>query len=275
MEDDSFRQESPTYTSKQFFSPEFDTNKFSSFKSFLDSFDQNCVEYQNDEQWKKKNLPRYLTGSYLKFWYDNKLFNKTYQENRELLITVFDMTRQEKIQKFHNLKLKENKNLISFFTKKLAPGKKLNYDDSSIVERMTLSSPMEFQIFLIIQKISTPCQWIATMRLLIAVTPDSSNRNAGESGSSRRWSNQAYGNINTGTDPLRFKSRERERGYRQPHQSQEWCVSMKGNSSTVNLGSLYNKFNIIFARPEIVKMSKDIDDNYSSNQRYVPSTFLL
>ncbi|GFQ85969.1 hypothetical protein TNCT_695381 [Trichonephila clavata] len=53
------------------------------------------------------------------------------------------------------------------------------------------------------------------MRQLIAVTLDNSNRNAGESGSSRTWNtrNQAYGNINTGTDPLRFQSR----GYRQSH----------------------------------------------------------
>ncbi|GFR25338.1 hypothetical protein TNCT_302591 [Trichonephila clavata] len=55
------------------------------------------------------------------------------------------------------------------------------------------------------------------MRQLIAVTPDNSNRNAGASGSSRTWNtrNQAYGNINAGTDPLRFQSR----GFRQPHQS--------------------------------------------------------
>ncbi|GFR32642.1 hypothetical protein TNCT_680811 [Trichonephila clavata] len=80
---------------------------------------------------------------------------------------------------------------------------------------MTLSSPIEFQKFLIIQKISTPCEWISTMRQLIAVTPDNSNRNAVENGSSRRWNNQAYGSVNTGTDPLRFQSR----GYGQPHQS--------------------------------------------------------
>ncbi|GFQ98175.1 hypothetical protein TNCT_585651 [Trichonephila clavata] len=53
------------------------------------------------------------------------------------------------------------------------------------------------------------------MRQLIAVTPDNSNRNAVENGSSRRWNNQAYGSVNTGTDPLRFQSR----GYGQPHQS--------------------------------------------------------
>ncbi|GFQ92958.1 hypothetical protein TNCT_199781 [Trichonephila clavata] len=183
----------------------------------MDCFDQQCLEYQKDEQWKQKNLPKYLTESYLKFWYDNKLFNNTYQENKEMLITVFDVTRQEEIQKFHNLKLEDNRNLISFFTEKLALGKKLNYDDSSILEHMTLSSPIELRKFLIIQKISTPCQWIVTMRRLIAVTPDNSNRNVGESGSSRTWNtrNQAYGNINTGTDPLRFQSR----GYRQPHQS--------------------------------------------------------
>ncbi|GFR25441.1 hypothetical protein TNCT_56531 [Trichonephila clavata] len=215
IEDDSLRQESPRDTSEQFFLPEFDNTKFSSFKSFLDCFDQQCSEYQKDEHWKVKNLPKYLTGSYIKFWYDNQLFNNTYQENRELLITVFDVTRQEEIQKFHNLKLEDNKNLISFFTEKLALGKRLNLEDSSIVEHLTLSSPMEFQKFLIIQKISTPCQWISTMRQLIAVTPDNSNRNAEESGSSRTWNtrNQAYGNINTGTDPLRFKSR----GYRQSH----------------------------------------------------------
>ncbi|GFR13377.1 hypothetical protein TNCT_709781 [Trichonephila clavata] len=215
IEDDSLRQESPRDTSEQFFLSEFDNTKFSSFKSFLYCFDQQCLEYQKDKHWKHKNLPKYLTGSYIKFWFDNKLFNNTYQENRELLITVFDVTRQEEIQKFHNLKLEDNKNLISFFTEKLALGKKLNYEDSSIVEHLTLSSRMEFQKFLVIQKISTPCQWISTMRQLIAVTPDNSNRNAGESGSSRIWNtrNQAYGNINTGTDPLRFQSR----GYRQSH----------------------------------------------------------
>ncbi|GFQ85367.1 hypothetical protein TNCT_452211 [Trichonephila clavata] len=137
---------------------------------------------------------------------------------------------------------------------------------------MTLSSPIELQRFLIIQRISTPCQWIAIMRRLITVTPDNSIRNVGESGSSRTWNtrNQAYGNINTETDPLRFQSQEDIDN----HINRTWCVSVKG-SSTVNLGSLYNKFNIIFARPEIMKMSKDIDDNYLSNQRYIPSSFLL
>ncbi|GFQ74955.1 hypothetical protein TNCT_376911 [Trichonephila clavata] len=53
------------------------------------------------------------------------------------------------------------------------------------------------------------------MRQLIEATPDNSNRNAVESGSSRRWNNQAYGGVNTGTAPLRFQSR----GYGQPHQS--------------------------------------------------------
>ncbi|GFU65428.1 hypothetical protein TNCV_2291181 [Trichonephila clavipes] len=54
MEDDSFRQESPVNTSKEpFFFPEFDLNKFSSCKSFLDCFDQQCLEYQKEEQWKK------------------------------------------------------------------------------------------------------------------------------------------------------------------------------------------------------------------------------
>ncbi|GFV79896.1 hypothetical protein TNCV_1272831 [Trichonephila clavipes] len=170
MEDDSFRQESPVNTSKEpFFFPEFDFNKFSSFKSFLDCFDQQCLEYQKDEQWKKQNIPRYLTGVYLKFWYENKLFEKSYQESKELLMTVFDATKQEDIRKFQNLKLNDTKELISFFTEKL------NYDDSSIVEHMTLSSPIEYQKFLVIKKISTPCEWISTMRQLIAVTWDSAN----------------------------------------------------------------------------------------------------
>ncbi|GFR34111.1 hypothetical protein TNCT_314641 [Trichonephila clavata] len=93
------------------------------------------------------------------------------------------------------------------------------------------------------------------MRQLIAVTPDNSNRNAGESGSSRIWNtrNQAYGDINTGTDPLRFQSR----GYRQSHMVR----FNERHSSTINLGSFYNRINIIFGRPEIVKISNDRDDN--------------
>ncbi|GFT85187.1 hypothetical protein TNCV_496451 [Trichonephila clavipes] len=196
MKDDSFRQESPVNTSKEpFFFPEFDFNKFSSFKSFLDCFDQQCLEYQKDEQWKKQNIPRYLTGVYLKFWYENKLFEKSYQESKELLMTVFDATKQEDIRKFQNLKLNDTKELISFFTEKLSLGKKLNYDDSSIVEHMTLSSPIQYQKFLVIKKISTPCEWISTMRQLIVVTPDSTDRKPVETGSYTRWYNQADGSV--------------------------------------------------------------------------------
>ncbi|GFY74971.1 hypothetical protein TNIN_76071 [Trichonephila inaurata madagascariensis] len=187
MEDDSFRQESPVNTSKHFFFfPEFDENKFSSFKSFLDRFDQQCLEYQKDEQWKKQNIARYLTVAYLKFWYDNQLLEKFYQESKELLTTVFNATKQEEAKKFQNLKSNNIKELISFFTEKLALGKKLNYDDGSIVEHMTLSSPIQFQKILIIKKISTLCKWISTLRQLIAVTPDNLNQNAVETGSYNR-----------------------------------------------------------------------------------------
>ncbi|GFU92984.1 hypothetical protein TNCV_2081301 [Trichonephila clavipes] len=215
VEDDSFRQESPVNTSKEpFFFPEFDLNKFSSFKSFLDCFD--VLEYQKGEQWKKQNIPRYITGVYLKFWYENQLFEKSYQESKELLMTVFDATKQEDIRKFQNLTLNDTKELISFFTEKLSLGKKLNYDDSSIVEHMTLSSPMQFQKFLVIKKISTPCEWISTMRQLIVVTSDSADRKPVDTGSYTRW-NHAYGSVHRGTDPQnRFQSRG---NHGQPDQS--------------------------------------------------------
>ncbi|GFW43346.1 uncharacterized protein TNCV_2923941 [Trichonephila clavipes] len=199
-----------------FFFPEFDLNKFSSLKSFLECFDKQCLEYQKDEQWKKQNIPRYLTGVYLKFWYENHLFEKSYQEIKQLLMTVFDATKQEDIRRFHKLKLNDTKELISFFTEKLSLGKKLNYDDSSIVEHMTLSSPREFQKFLVIKKISTPCEWISTMRQLIAVTPDSADRKPVDTGSYTRW-NHAYGSVHRGTDAQnRFQSRG---NHGQPHQS--------------------------------------------------------
>ncbi|GFX69786.1 hypothetical protein TNCV_833631 [Trichonephila clavipes] len=78
---------------------------------------------------------------------------------------------------------------------------------------MTLSSPIQYQTFLVIKKISTPCEWIST----IAVTPDSANRNAVETGSYTRWNNQAHGSVDSGANPLhRFQSR----GYHvQKHQS--------------------------------------------------------
>ncbi|GFX88228.1 hypothetical protein TNCV_1066441 [Trichonephila clavipes] len=217
MEDDSFRQESPVNTSREtFFFPEFDLNKFSSLKSFLECFDKQCLEYQKDEQWKKQNIPRYLTGVYLKFWYENHLFEKSYQEIKQLLMTVFDATKQEDIRRFHKLKLNDTKELISFFTEKLSLGKKLNYDDSSIVEHMTLSSPREFQKFLVIKKISTPCEWISTMRQLIAVTPDSADRKPVDTGSYTRW-NHAYGSVHRGTgQQYRFQARG---NHGQPHQS--------------------------------------------------------
>ncbi|GFX20453.1 hypothetical protein TNCV_3488101 [Trichonephila clavipes] len=247
-------------TSQQFETilfPEFDTNKLSSFKSFLDCFDQQCLEYQKDEQWKKQNIPRYLTGVYLKFWYENQLFEKSYQGSKELLMTVFDATKQENIRKFHNLKLNDTKELISFFTEKLSLGKKLNYDDSSIVENMTLSSPIQYQKFLVIKNISTPCEWISTMRQLIAVTPDSADRKPVETGNYTRWYNQADGSVHRRTDPRnRFQSRG---NHGQPHQSHMGRFSGR-QQFKVNLGSLYNRIDLIFTRPE-TKITRGKDDN--------------
>ncbi|GFV36217.1 hypothetical protein TNCV_2232641 [Trichonephila clavipes] len=81
---------------------------------------------------------------------------------------------------------------------------------------MTLSSPIEFQKFLVIKKISTPCEWISTMRQLIAVTPDSADRKPVDTGSYTRW-NHAYGSVHRGTDAQnRFQSRG---NHGQPHQS--------------------------------------------------------
>ncbi|GFW35517.1 hypothetical protein TNCV_3071451 [Trichonephila clavipes] len=108
-----------------------------------------------------------IYGVYLQFWYENHLFEKSYQTSKELLMTVFDATKQEDIRKFHKLKLNDTKELISFFTEKLSLGKKLNYDDSSIVEHMTLSSPTHYQKFLSRRfrhpaNGSQPCDLIAT-----------------------------------------------------------------------------------------------------------------
>ncbi|GFW98815.1 hypothetical protein TNCV_2837761 [Trichonephila clavipes] len=81
---------------------------------------------------------------------------------------------------------------------------------------MTLSSPIEYQKFLVIKKISTPCEWISTMRQLIAVTPDSADRKPVDTGSYTRW-NHAYGSVHRGTgQQYRFQSRG---NHGQPHQS--------------------------------------------------------
>ncbi|GFV33855.1 hypothetical protein TNCV_1820421 [Trichonephila clavipes] len=73
---------------------------------------------------------------------------------------------------------------------------------------MTLSSPIQYQKFLVIKKISTPGEWISTMRQLIAVTPDSADRNLLETGSYTRWYNQTDGSVHRGTDPRhQFHSR--------------------------------------------------------------------
>ncbi|GFS51225.1 hypothetical protein TNCV_3533051 [Trichonephila clavipes] len=54
MEDDSFRQESPVITSKEpFFFLNLILISLVVVKVFMDCFDQQCLEYQKEEQWKK------------------------------------------------------------------------------------------------------------------------------------------------------------------------------------------------------------------------------
>ncbi|GFV27948.1 hypothetical protein TNCV_132651 [Trichonephila clavipes] len=92
------------------------------------------------------------------------------------------------------------------------------------------------------------------MRQLVAVTPASADRNAEKTGSYTRWKN-AYGSVHRGTDPRHHQENM------DSNISLTWCDSMEGNSSTVNLGSLYNRIDIIFARPEMKKISRGKDDN--------------
>ncbi|GFQ84503.1 hypothetical protein TNCT_157251 [Trichonephila clavata] len=91
------------------------------------------------------------------------------------------------------------------------------------------------------------------MRQLIAVTPDNSNRNAGESGSSRRWNNQAYDGVNKRTAPLRFQSK----GYGQPHQSH---MNLTNRDAKINqtCGTIHPK-GIITVYMNIGSISKKID----------------
>ncbi|GFU66333.1 hypothetical protein TNCV_3642561 [Trichonephila clavipes] len=119
MEDDSFQQESPVNTSKEpfFFFLNLILISLVVLKAFLAVLINNVWNIKKDEQWKKQNIPRYLTGIYLKFWYENQLFEKSYQESKGLLMTVFDATKQEDIRKFQNLTLNDTKELISFLRK--------------------------------------------------------------------------------------------------------------------------------------------------------------
>ncbi|GFU01394.1 hypothetical protein TNCV_3019601 [Trichonephila clavipes] len=93
------------------------------------------------------------------------------------------------------------------------------------------------------------------MRQLIAVTPDSADRKPVETGSYTRWYNQADGSVHRGTDPRnRFQSRG---NHGQPHQSH--MVRFSGRQQ-FNLGSLYNRIDLIFTRPE-TKITRGKDDN--------------
>ncbi|GFT15385.1 hypothetical protein TNCV_3264201 [Trichonephila clavipes] len=208
MEDDSSGRSQQSTHPETFLFPEFDLNKFSSLKSFLECFDKQCLEYQKTSNGRSKIFSRYLTGVYLKFWYENHLFEKSYEESKQLLMTVLDATKQEDIRKFQNLTLNDTKELISFFTEKLSLGKKLNYDDSSIVEYMTLSESHALSKVPSYQEDFDTCEWISTMRQLIAVTPDSADRKPVDTGSYTRW-NHAYGSVHRGTgQQYRFKQEE-------------------------------------------------------------------
>ncbi|GFU25717.1 hypothetical protein TNCV_207241 [Trichonephila clavipes] len=110
---------------------------------------------------------------------------------------------------------------------------------------MTLSSQRGVPEVLVIKKISTPCEWISTMRQLIAVTPDSADRKPVDTGSYTRW-NHAYGSVHRGTQStVQIQARG---NHGQPHQSH--MMRFSGRQQFNNQpGSLYNRIDIL-TRPE-------------------------
>ncbi|GFU76493.1 HTH_Tnp_Tc3_2 domain-containing protein [Trichonephila clavipes] len=85
MEDDSFnRSHQSTLRNNPSFFLNLTRISLAVLKLFLTVLSNNVWDIKKTNKWKKQNIARYLTGVYLKFWYGNQLFVKSYEETDEV-----------------------------------------------------------------------------------------------------------------------------------------------------------------------------------------------
>lgn len=121
---------------------------------------QICAEKKLDDEWKKKNIYKYLKGRALQLYLTNCLENENFEETKNFLLLNFEVPEEKNLETFFCLKSHSCANLKEYYTKKINLGRRLKFTEDNIIEALNSGLPDREKKLMTIARCETVSQWI-------------------------------------------------------------------------------------------------------------------
>ena len=155
------------------FNPESNMN----VQKWLKYLNQTCEQNNLDENFKVKNITKFLKGSALTHFINNGLELITFDEISLILTERFQTPEILNFSDFAKETLDHSGNVVDYFHKKVELGKKLNLNSQIILEGLTEGLPVNIKQLVSINNPKNPTEWLnITLKLLKMQEPAKRDR---------------------------------------------------------------------------------------------------
>ncbi|UYV72011.1 hypothetical protein LAZ67_9001548, partial [Cordylochernes scorpioides] len=139
--------------------PKYDGQNFD-VTSWLKFFNEKCQQNHVDEDYKLKNISKYLDGEAFNFYIETLQDIDDWRELEQKLLSYFTVEDSNLFSKFLNLKYNDKDDLDNYFKEKSSLAKKLNLDTPLLLEALTEGMPNYLKKYLIAARVKETSDWI-------------------------------------------------------------------------------------------------------------------
>lgn len=224
----------------------YNQSKLNDIQPWLTFFNKKCIDEEKTEEWKLKNLHRYLDDDVLEFYLENCTNLKRWNEVEETLLTIFSRSKEEALSKFFQLKLQYGGDIVEYYKQKTSLGRKAGLNEDIIIHNLTENVPVETRNLLIINNPQDLTKWILTAKKIWRnydenekqkfIAPRFQIHNSPEESLQKIPSE----NIENAT-PRNYLGQERVRFEYEPVQGQSSCDLQQPSSFRNDSGSFQNQ----------------------------------
>ncbi|GBO04173.1 hypothetical protein AVEN_138885-1 [Araneus ventricosus] len=139
----------------------------------LQYFNDTCKQHNKNEDWKVKNISKFLKGSalthYINYCLNIRNFDDLYSVLTEKLFQPIVVNFADFSQHY----LKKNDDLFKYFHEKLNCGRQLGLPPQLILEELTDGLPTQFKQLKTVQPPNTPTEWLTLATKLFKIQESS------------------------------------------------------------------------------------------------------
>ncbi|UYV84619.1 hypothetical protein LAZ67_X002847 [Cordylochernes scorpioides] len=139
--------------------PKYDGQNFD-VTSWLKFFNKKCQQNHVDEDYKLKNISKYLDGEAFNFYIETLQDIDDWRELEQKLLSYFTVKDSNLFSKFLNLKYNDKDDLDNYFKEKSSLANKLNLDTPLLLEALTEGMPNYLKKYLIAARVKETSDWI-------------------------------------------------------------------------------------------------------------------